>query len=171
VRPVPRRVLSALLLATTLLAACGSEDGLAPEGGPTAPGDPSGPPPPPGAYEAERQACVAHVNALRATVGLPPLARWTGNEACADGQARSDSETGVAHGAFGSCPGWAQNECPGWRALTGGNGIVPGCLDMMWAEGPGGGHYDNMTRAGYTQIACGFHTTPQGRVWAVQDFR
>jgi hypothetical protein len=43
--------------------------------------------------------------------------------------------------------------------------------DMMWAEGPGGGRYDNMTSTGSTRVACGFHTTPGGEVWAVQDFR
>jgi hypothetical protein len=119
----------------------------------------------------DRQACVDHINALRATKQLPALTRWTENEGCADAQARSDSQTGRAHGAFGSCPNMAQNECPGWPSLTGGNGIVPGCLDMMWSEGPGGGHYDNMTRSSYTLVACGFYTTPDGRVWSVQDFR
>ncbi len=117
------------------------------------------------------QACVDHINALRATVGLGALTRWNGNEQCADAQARSDSQTGRAHGAFGTCPNLAQNECPGWRSLTGSGGIVPACLDMMWAEGPGGGHYDNMTRSGYTMVSCGFFTTVDGEVWAVQDFR
>jgi hypothetical protein len=93
------------------------------------------------------------------------------SEACADAQARADSESGHAHGAFGACPDMAQNECPGWGALTGPAGIVPGCLEAMWAEGPGGGHYDNMTRAGYTLVSCGFYVTPGGAVWSVQDFR
>ena len=124
-----------------------------------------------GASHGDEQACVDHINLLRATKGLPPLGRWTANEACADAQAQSDSQTGQAHGAFSTCPNMAQNECPHWSALTGANGIVPGCLDLMWAEGPGGGHYDNMTRPGYTQVACGFYTTSGGEVWAVQDFR
>ncbi len=61
----------------------------------------------------DAQACVDHINALRATKLLPPLDRWMDNEVCADGQARSS----------------------------------------------------------YTQVSCGFHITPDGRVWAVQDFR
>ncbi len=117
------------------------------------------------------QACVDHINALRAGIGLGPLARWTDNERCADGQALSDSESGVFHGAFRSCPGSAQNECPGWGALTGAGGIVPSCLDAMWAEGPGGGHYDNMTRSSYTKVSCGFHSAGARDVWAVQDFQ
>jgi Cysteine-rich secretory protein family len=135
-------------LAAALLAACGGHPPLTPA-----------------------ELCVDYVNQLRATKGLAPLARWTANEACADAQAASDSQTNVAHGAFGSCPNMAQNECPGWPALTGSSGIVPGCLDMMWAEGPTGGHYQNMTRAGYTMVSCGYHVTADGRVWAVQDFR
>ena len=57
----------------------------------------------------------------------------------------------------------------------GARGIVPGCLDLMWAEGPGPfeshGHYVNMTNPAYGEVACGFYTTPGGDVWAVQDFR
>jgi uncharacterized protein YkwD len=144
------RVIGPILLAMSLLlAGCG--------------GDPWG-----GANE---QSCVDHINTLRATKGLAPLNRWVANEDCADAQARSDSQTGQAHGAFGTCPNMAQNECPGWQSLVGPSGIVPGCLDMMWSEGPGGGHYDNMTRSSYTLVACGFYRTSDGRVWAVQDFR
>ena len=42
-------------------------------------------------------------------------------------------------------------------------------LDAMWAEGPGGGNYDNMV-GNSTHTACGFYTTPQGKVWMIQDF-
>jgi len=43
------------------------------------------------------------------------------------------------------------------------------CLDAMWAEGPGGGHYDNMVGSS-THTVCGFYTTPAGKVWMVEDF-
>jgi len=33
------------------------------------------------------------------------------------------------------------------------------------------GHYINMSNPDYTEVACGFYTTPDGYVWAVQDFR
>ena len=125
-----------------------------------------------GAGASPVQACVDHVNALRATLGLPALARWDGAEACAGGQAASDSVSATAHGAFGDCGERAQCECPGWSSVAGpGWSIVPGCLDMMWAEGPGGGHHDIMSSRGYTKVACGFYTTTDGRVWAVQDYR
>jgi hypothetical protein len=111
--------------------------------------------------------CVDYINSLRARKGLPALARREDAESCANGQARSDSTSGDAHGAFGDCEEHAQNECPGWPGLS---SIVPGCLDMMWAEGPGGGHYENMTSTRSTRVACGFYVTSSGAVWAVQDF-
>jgi hypothetical protein len=39
----------------------------------------------------------------------------------------------------------------------------------MWAEGPGGGLYEAMV-GGSTDIACGFYTTPAGKVWMIQDY-
>ena len=124
-----------------------------------------------GSHDALSDSCVEHINSLRAFVGLGPLGRWSDGESCADSEAESDSETGRAHGAFGRCQESAQNECPGWRSMTGPHGIVPGCLDMMWSEGSGGGHYDNMTRSSYTKVACGFHQTSSGEIWAVQNYR
>ena len=80
------------------------------------------------------------------------------------------------HGAWAmklypSCNGFGQNECLGQ-----GPGGIEGCLDMMWAEGPGTdfsthGHYINMTSTKYTKVACGFYTTPKGSIWSVQNFR
>ncbi len=128
-------------------------------------------------YAAERQACVDQINEYRASVGLPPYARWKEGEPCADKEAKSDSETGIAHGAFRSCTDAAeqesaQNECPGWPSVE---STVTGCLEMMWNEGPGPweghGHYINMTSTSYSKVACGFYVTPSGQVWAVQNFR
>lgn len=113
--------------------------------------------------------CVASINTYRATKGLPALTRWTDEEKCADGQAKSDSQSGTAHGAFGSCQEMAQNECPGWPGPE--DTMITGCLDMMWKEGPGGGHYENMSNRQYTQVSCGFFTTTDGQIWSVQNFR
>jgi hypothetical protein len=125
------------------------------------------------AYGDARERCVDRTNELRASLGLAPIPRLASAEPCVDGQAKSDSETGKAHGAFDACKdevkGWrgiAQNECPGYSSVE---SALGGCLDMMWAEGPGGGHYDNMV-GDSTQTACGFYTTPQGKVWMIQDF-
>jgi hypothetical protein len=114
------------------------------------------------------QICVDKINAYRATLGLPAYARWSAEEGCANGQAKSDSATSAAHGAFGMCTEMAQNECPGWDGPA--QTMIPSCLAAMWSEGPGGGHYENMT-GNYTKVACGFYTLPNGSVWAVQNFR
>ncbi|WP_437295286.1 CAP domain-containing protein [Sorangium sp. So ce426] len=120
------------------------------------------------------QLCVDTINQHRATLGLPPLARWVEAESCSDEEAESDGNTGEFHGAFGLCKESAQNECPGWGGPPD-EMIVP-CLQLMWDEGPGEdfekhGHYINMSSTRYTKVACGFHTFPDGSVWAVQNFR
>lgn len=126
-----------------------------------------------GASAGPSQLCVDTINEHRASLNLPPYQRWTASEPCADGQAQSDSQTGTAHGAFGQCGERAQNECPGWPAPA--DKMIVGCLQSMWDEGPGDfsghGHFINMSSTMYTEVACGFYTTPSGRIWSVQDFR
>jgi hypothetical protein len=124
-----------------------------------------------------REDCVRRINQLRwACQCLPPLQRWTEGESCADQHAEYDS-TRSPHAGFsgGICSpgGWAQNECPGWGSIE---AIISGCLQAMWDEGPGEpysqhGHYINMTNPSYSMVACGFHETPGGQVWAVQNFQ
>jgi hypothetical protein len=124
-------------------------------------------------YAADRQACVDRINGFRATLNLPSLKRWTAEETCTDGQAKSDSESGKAHGAFGDCMEHAQDECPGWGSVK---DTIQNCLQDMWNEGPGTdfsqhGHFLNMSSTSSTQVSCGFYETPDGKVWAVQNFR
>ncbi|AUX48188.1 uncharacterized protein SOCE26_097190 [Sorangium cellulosum] len=118
--------------------------------------------------------CVDTINRHRATLGLPPLGRWVEAESCSDQESESDGNTGKAHGAFGACGERAQNECPGWGGPA--ESMIVPCLQLMWDEGPGEdfnahGHYINMSSTSYTEVACGFHTFPDGSVWAVQNFR
>ncbi|MFO0672856.1 MAG: hypothetical protein U0235_25120 [Polyangiaceae bacterium] len=72
--------------------------------------------------------------------------------------------TGIA-----GCNEFAQNECPGWGGSLG--SALPGCLDAMWREGPGGGHYENMASQQYRYAVCGIYQTQNGGWWIVQDFR
>jgi hypothetical protein len=123
--------------------------------------------------ESYRVKCFEQINAYRATLSLPPYQRWTSAEACTDGEAKSDSETGKAHGAFPACGESAQNECPGYPSL---DATVTTCLAQMWAEGPGAdfqkhGHYLNMSSTQYSKVACGFYQTAGGPVWAIQNFQ
>ena len=132
--------------------------------------DASGPPPPTGTTAQE--ICVAEINKWRATENLPPLQRWSSAETCSDGEAKSDSETGTAHGAFGRRTENAQTECPGWPGKP--EQMIAGCLKMMWEEKFGSGekgHYLNMKSTSFSKVACGFHVTAAGKVWAVQNFR
>jgi hypothetical protein len=120
------------------------------------------------------QICVDFINQKRSTLGLPPYQRWTAEESCAAGEAQADYIADEAHSAFPSCGEWAQNECPGWPGPP--EGMIEGCLQMMWDEGPGPfdqghGHYINMSSTQYTRVACGFYVTPNGSVWAIQDFQ
>ncbi|HTN82238.1 MAG TPA: CAP domain-containing protein [Sorangium sp.] len=120
------------------------------------------------------QLCVDTINQHRATLGLAPLARWTEAESCSDEESESDGNTNTAHGAFGACDERAQNECPGWPGPP--ESMIGSCLQLMWDEGPGEdfnkhGHYINMSSTSFTKVACGFHTFPDGSVWAVQNFR
>jgi hypothetical protein len=123
-------------------------------------------------YGDARIRCVDRTNELRATKGLGPIPRLAKAEPCVDGQAKKDSESGDPHGSFDDCldqvdwKGAAQNECPGYDSVE---DALGDCLDAMWAEGPGGGHYDNMV-GNSTHTACGFYTTPEGKVWMIQDF-
>jgi len=121
--------------------------------------------------------CVRRINQFRWECQcLPPLQRWTEGESCAAMHAEYDSSRNP-HDGFrdGICEngGSAQNECPGWGSIP---QTVGGCLQLMWDEGPGEpfsahGHYINMSSTTYTAVACGWHTTGDGEVWAVQNFR
>ncbi len=130
--------------------------------------------------------CVARVNQFRACVCLPPLPRWTAGEACADQDAKYDSQQNTPHAGFqaGICAsGNAQDECPGWTGSTP-EKVIDGCLQQMFAEGPpptatctgqcysDHGHYINMTGSKYKNgVACGFYTTASGGIWAAQNFQ
>ena len=114
---------------------------------------------------------------------MPPLARWTEGESCADQHAQYDSEKNMAHAGFRdkicTAGGSAQNECPGYSSNT---QVISLCLQQMWSEGPPPqtpcedecfqtyGHFINMTNTSYKKVACGFYTTSAGKVWSAQNF-
>ncbi|HEV8550390.1 MAG TPA: CAP domain-containing protein, partial [Polyangiaceae bacterium] len=132
------------------------------------------PPPPPPApaganqVDAARARCLTRLNEYRARVGAAPLAARADAERCADSQAQSDAGSRTAHGAFGQCREIAQNECPAWSGSL--DEVVDRCLAMMFAEGPGGGHYVNITDRNARGVACGVFTGSGGEIWMVQDF-
>jgi hypothetical protein len=106
--------------------------------------------------------CVAMTNELRGTVGKPVVARSTALETFANTGAETDF-AGAAHDHFRATNGggisFAENECPHWDLSFGGGDevkLVEACINAFWSEGPGGGHYDNMTGA-YGTLGCGIY--------------
>jgi hypothetical protein len=142
-----------------------------PQPTPTVP-PPSPAPPPSGndPFASARQSCVDRINAFRARVRVAPLARDLASEACVDEQSRSDARSNRAHGTFGRCGERAQNACPNYPGGTP-EAVLATCLQQMFDEGPGGGHFDNMTNPKYTRAFCGFEQQAGDRFWAIQDFR
>ncbi len=130
--------------------------------------------PPPSTDDLQR--CVDLINVYRAKVSKKPLGRSSALETFAAAGAQADSKTGSAHGHFISTSGggiaWAENEIPGWPLESSGvRGVLEDGLQMMWDEGPGGGHHDNMASTEYTEVGCGVFVTSGKEVWIVQDFR
>ncbi|AKU97162.1 hypothetical protein AKJ09_03826 [Labilithrix luteola] len=165
-----RSILSALSVAL-LLVACGGDDSNSTDG--SAGNDNSSSVTEGATVTADgdslAELCVNTINAYRATLDLPPYERWSDAEVCANGEAKSDSESGKAHGAFPNCGEFGQNECPDWSGDP--KTALPKCLRAMWNEGPGGGHYEAMRSSKYKKVACGIAETSKGTFWAVQDFR
>lgn len=131
------------------------------------------PPAPPGPssdpFAAARQTCVDRINQYRARVRVGPIARDASTEPCDDEESRLDSSANRAHGSFGKCGERAQNACPNYPGASV-EDVLTKCLQQMFDEGPGGGHYDNMTSTKYSRASCGFIPVGGGRIWTVQNF-
>ena len=48
--------------------------------------------------------------------------------------------------------------------------MIPDCLKAMWAEGPGGGHYEAMSSRSTRRSRAGSALRPTVQIWAVQNF-
>jgi hypothetical protein len=128
-------------------------------------------------YAAEKKLCLDTINALRATLGLKAVAWSASLEAFADQGARYDAERNAAHGHFSAfskqaVPSDAENAIPGWslkNSKTVAKVVVDGAK-MMWDEGPGGGHYENI-KGDHTAVGCGIYVTAAGAVWVIHDFK
>src|SRR5690606_31253499 len=125
-------------------------------------------------WEAELVFCVEETNRYRAMLELAPLERSAALEAYAAEGARIDHESGQPHKHFSDTGGggiaFAENEIPNWNVSQLGSveEVIRAGLAQMWAEGPGGGHHDNMA-GDYGTLGCGIHLAGGG-VTVVQDF-
>jgi uncharacterized protein YkwD len=126
---------------------------------------------------------VDHVNAYRAKKGLPPLLY----DATISGFARRGSEqlsrdhTPHAHFAahaegapgFGSRAAENQGDPAGVPSLDpnpsrSGQKQIDTMLELMWNEGPGGGHYDNMMNPALRRIGIGL-VYASGKLFMTND--
>jgi hypothetical protein len=121
--------------------------------------------------------CVDEVNRLRATAGLRSLSHSSGIDAFSTTAAQTDGEAHQAHMYFhqtngGNGVALAENMIPWWKETDHGSvqTIISQGLAMMWAEGPGGSHYNNMTGT-FSEVGCGVFVSPAGEVTVSQDFR
>ncbi len=157
------------VLLVLIVAACDSGNAGGGGGGGGVDGPPSG-------ASAAQQFCVSETNRYRAMVGKPALAESAELEAYATTGAMVDF-TSSPHNHFimtnGGGIAFAENECPvqgNWMIQPGEsmNTVVAMCIAAFYAEGPGGGHYDNMMGP-YASLGCGIYQQGTG-VTIVQDY-
>jgi hypothetical protein len=120
--------------------------------------------------------CVDEINRFRSTIGAPPLTQSSAIEAFSTEASRVDGAAHQAHKYFrdtngGNGVSLAENEIPWWllSQFSSTRAVITKGLEMEWAEGPGGGHYDTMSGK-YTEVACGISIT-SGEITVTQDFR
>ncbi len=121
------------------------------------------------------QYCVDLINAYRAKLRKSALNRSTELEEFAAKGVVYDAERNSSHAHFRSekkKPADAENEIPGWPLSRHGSvrAIIEAGTKMMWNEGPGGGHYENII-GNHTTVGCGTYVTDEGDVWVIQDFK
>jgi hypothetical protein len=126
--------------------------------------------------EVETAYCIDEVNRYRTMAGEPPLARSAQLDAFSTEAARVDGQAHQPHKHFIETNGGpgiarAQNVIPFWKLSSYGSvrRIVREGLALMWAEGPGGGHYDTM-RGDFSEMGCGVYVADNGEVTVSQDF-
>jgi len=119
--------------------------------------------------------CVAETNAYRASVGRPALLRSPALESYAAAAAPHDGSSRTVHQYFhrtrGGGVAFAENQIPWWPLTQYGSvrEVIRQGMAMMWAEGRGGGHYENIVGR-YSEVGCGvFLDGPH--VTVVQAFR
>ena len=119
--------------------------------------------------------CVQETNRYRASVGLSALSQSAALESYAATGARVDGKAHMGHSHFTSTKGGgvalAENVIPWWPLAEYGSvqEVMRQGLAQMWAEGPGGTHYQ-IIAGRYTQVGCGVFVN-NGEVTVVQDFR
>ena len=143
--------------------------------GTTGVGRADGPAPTSAMYVSDIEYCVSQTNQYRASIGRPALARSAALESYAAAAAPHDGAARGVHQYFRKTGGggvaFAENQVPWWPLPRYGSvrEVMRHGLAMMWAEGRGGGHYNNIAGP-YTEVGCGVFVDG-GRVTVIQAFR
>lgn len=135
-----------------------------------------------------RIACVEEINILRATEGLPPLARAADKEACIDEQAQLDLDANKGHANFRHCGETSQNTAISSKMYIGDwtdenlKSYAFMANSGFWMEkvydvilpaedvtNEMVGHYKNMIDPRHTSVACGYAAT-SSKIWIDVDF-
>jgi hypothetical protein len=116
--------------------------------------------------------CTEEINRYRATIGLGALDRAADLDSFAAQAAEHDGRAGVPHQYFRITNGGgisrAENQLLLWKGYAV-NEVIRQGLAQMWAEGPGGSHYQIMAGK-YGQVGCGIFRNGS-EVNVSQDFR
>ncbi|MHC5009553.1 MAG: CAP domain-containing protein [Planctomycetota bacterium] len=183
------RLLSFCLAAAIALALTGCGGGSGDDGGVPTGGGTTGAT----ITDADLDFNLAQLNALRATVGAPALSgRVMATEhldAFALGASVQLMTDHVPHGAFVAavgagtlcmplpagqgfvCPAAENQGDPnGWPPASTVQEQISQILAAMWAEGPGGPHYDTIANPAYTQVGIGLVLDGAGRLYLTNDF-
>lgn len=116
--------------------------------------------------------CTDEINRYRAMAGLAALGRASDLDAYAAQAAENDGRSGVPHQFFrtnnGAGISRAENQLLLWKGYAT-NDVIRQGLAQMWAEGPGGSHYQIMVGR-YAQVGCGIFKNGN-EVSVSQDFR
>ena len=143
----------------------GGDAGVSAGGADAAPGAP---------FAAELAFCAEEINRYRAMRDAPPLERSAALEEYAATGAAINHESGEPHKYFADTGGGgialAENEIPRWSVSQFGSveNVIRQGLALMFDEGPGGPHHDNMVGP-YGAVGCGIHLDGD-LVTVVQDF-
>jgi uncharacterized protein YkwD len=119
--------------------------------------------------------CVNETNRYRTNNGRPEVTRSATLEAFAAEGAKEDAASAVAHQHFNRTNGggvaFAENEFRRVSTVffTSTRDAIAQFMTSFYAEGSGGGHYQNLMGA-YSQVGCGVFVA-NSEITFVQDFR
>lgn len=117
--------------------------------------------------------CLQETNRYRTMAGVAPVVASSDLDAYALRVAQADHTGWQAHG-YTNGPGrpggaFAENEALRWPHTVAIRDVIASATAQFWAEGPGGGHYENL-RGPWRLVGCGVYVEG-GAVTFVQHFR